>query len=108
MNKNLRITKMILGNEINLKSESLPSENVSGHAENLVETEQTAAHEHTLYAETVWQGKYFTVTNSMLNAWIVVAIVIVFSLIIRSKIKKIPSGIQNYAETVVDGALESG
>ncbi|MCX6740222.1 MAG: F0F1 ATP synthase subunit A [Candidatus Parcubacteria bacterium] len=91
---------MISVNENNILVVNLPAE----HAENLVETEQVE-HEHTLYAETIWQGKYLTITNSMINAWIVVLIVIVLSLIIKLKIKKIPSGIQNGAEMVIDGAL---
>jgi F-type H+-transporting ATPase subunit a len=83
---------MILENENNLTQTSLPQET-------------QAETEHTLYAEPIWQGKYFTITNSMINAWIVVLIVIVLSLVIRKNLKKIPSGIQNYVETIVEGAL---
>ncbi|MCX6744307.1 MAG: F0F1 ATP synthase subunit A [Candidatus Parcubacteria bacterium] len=83
---------MISGNDINLIETALP-----------IETQ--AETEHTLYAEPLWHGKYFTVTNSMINAWVVVLIVIVLSLVIKKNLKKIPSGIQNYAEVVVEGAL---
>jgi len=61
--------------------------------------------EHTLYAEPIWQNKYFTITNSMINAWIVVLIVLAISLALRRKIKLIPTGLQNYFETVVEAAL---
>lgn len=90
--------------ENNTIAETLPIEATSVHAEGLAET-QEVEHEHTLYAETIWHGKYFTITNSMINAWVVVFIVIILSLLIRKNIKKIPTGIQNYTETVIEGAL---
>ncbi len=91
---------MKLENQTNHNSQALPGQNSNSQ----IQTEEVE-HEHTLFAETIWQGKYFSVTNSMINAWIVVLIVIVLSLIIRKRIKKIPEGIQNYCEAVVDGAL---
>jgi F-type H+-transporting ATPase subunit a len=45
----------------------------------------------------------FTVTNSMLVTWIVAAGIIVFAQAATRNIKKIPSGIQNFWEWLVEG-----
>lgn len=65
----------------------------------------TVIHEHTLYAESVYQVGSFKVTNSLLNSWIVVLVVIILSLLIRKKINLIPRGIQNAFEMAVEGFL---
>jgi F-type H+-transporting ATPase subunit a len=64
-------------------------------------TEQITT-EHTLYAEPIFHFGNFTVTNSLLNTWLVVLIVIIFGLYFRSKIKLIPSGIQNFVEAALE------
>ncbi len=66
---------------------------------------QESGHAHTLYAEPVFNLSNFTVTNSLLTSWIVVFLIIIFSIILRLKIKKIPRGIQNFFEIIVEGAL---
>ncbi len=67
--------------------------------------QSTASHEATLYAEPIFQLGNFNVTNSLLHSWLAVLVIIVIALTIRFKIRKIPKGIQNYAETVLEGAL---
>lgn len=62
-------------------------------------------HEATLYAEPVFQIGDFNITNSLLTSWLAVLLIIIISLTIRFKIHKIPRGLQNYAETIWDGAL---
>lgn len=62
-------------------------------------------HESTLFAEPVFHFGGFTVTNSLLLSWMAVVVIIAGSLFIRSRIKRVPTGIQNYAEIIVDGAL---
>lgn len=64
------------------------------------------SHEHTLFAEPIFNVGGFTVTNSLLNTWLVVVIVLVVSLAVRAKIKMIPRGLQNIMETVVEQLLE--
>jgi len=73
-------------------------------AENL-ETQQEISHEPTLYAESVFSLGKFTITNSLLNSWIAVAIIIVLAVAISRKVKKIPKGIQNYIEVILEGAM---
>jgi len=62
-------------------------------------------HEHTLYAEPIYHVGGFNITNSLLNSWIVVFIVIVLSLAIGRKIKTIPTGIQNAFEAIIEAFL---
>lgn len=69
-----------------------------GHEE--VNTE--IIHENTLFAEPIFHIGNLSITNSLLNSWIVVAILVIFSLYFKTKIKQIPTGIQNAFETVID------
>ncbi len=71
-----------------------------------VETQAEVGHEHTLFAESVFQIGNLTITNSLLNSWIVVFLVIIISLTVRSRIKQIPRGIQNVLEMAVEGFLD--
>ncbi len=62
------------------------------------------SHESTLYAEPIYHFGNFTVTNALFTSWIVVFILIIVAVVIRIKIKKIPKGIQNLFEIVIEGA----
>jgi len=89
------------------------SENEAANQEEtvLVEEQETQAsfeqisHETTLFAEPIFHFGNFTITNSLLNSWLVLIIILISALIIGKKIKKIPSGIQNYLEIIFEGAL---
>jgi F-type H+-transporting ATPase subunit a len=70
----------------------------------LVPTTEQIAHESTLYAEPIAHFGSFTVTNALFTSWIVVLIIIVVSIIVKFTIKKIPKGIQNLFEIVIEGA----
>lgn len=67
---------------------------------------QETTHEHTLFAEPIFNIGGFNVTNSLLNTWLVVVIVLIISLSVRLKIKLIPRGIQNVMEAVVESLLD--
>ncbi len=62
-------------------------------------------HGHSLYAEPIFNIGSFTVTNSVLNSWIAVILIVVISWAIRRRLKEIPTGIQNAMEMVVEGFL---
>lgn len=64
------------------------------------------AHESTLYAEPIAHIGNFTITNSLFTSWIVVVIIFIIALAVRLSIKKIPKGIQNLFELIIDGALD--
>jgi len=71
--------------------------------ENIVE--EQVSHEVTIYAEPVFHIGSFQVTNSLLTSWLAVIVVLVFSIIIRIKLKKIPGKLQHIFEVIMDGAL---
>jgi len=69
------------------------------------ETQTKSEHGHTLYAEEVANVGGFPITNSMINTWMVVVIVLIFGLFIRKRIKEVPTGLQNVLEMIVEGFL---
>lgn len=66
---------------------------------------QEISHEITLHAEPVTTIGNFPITNALITAWTTVAIIIVFVAILRTQLKEIPRGIQNFFEYIIDGAL---
>ena len=67
--------------------------------------EQELAHEVTLFAEPVLHYGNFTITNALFTSWIAVFILIIISLVLRSKLREVPGKVQNVFEIVVEGAL---
>lgn len=61
-------------------------------------------HESTLFAEPIAHFGSFTVTNALFTSWIVVFILIIIAVVVKFSIKKIPKGIQNLFELVIEGA----
>lgn len=75
------------------------------HAE---EGEKHLTHETTMYAEPLLDVGPFTITNSLLTSWVAVLIIIIISLVLRFKIKRIPGKFQGFFETLIEGALSVG
>ena len=71
---------------------------------NTENTTEEISHESTLYAEPIAHFGSFTVTNALFTSWIVVFILIVISIIVRTSLKKIPKGIQNLFEIIIEEA----
>jgi F-type H+-transporting ATPase subunit a len=86
---------------------------MNSHNENInLESEEQAVHEeaqeehgHTLYAEPIGHIGSFTVTNSLLNSWLVVILLVVFAISFKNKIKTIPGKFQSILEMVIDYLL---
>lgn len=70
------------------------------------EEPQQVSHEVTIFAEPVFHIGSFTVTNSLLNSWVVVLALVVVSLALGKKAKAIPSRFQAGVETVIEGAIK--
>lgn len=68
-------------------------------------TENQIQHETTLFAEPIFHVGKFTITNSIITSWITVFILVILFVSIGKKIKKIPRGIQNVFEIILEGAL---
>lgn len=60
----------------------------------------------TLAAEHIGSFFGFPITNSLLATWIVMGILIVFSLIVKNRLSLVPSGAQTVAELVVGGLYD--
>jgi F-type H+-transporting ATPase subunit a len=75
--------------------------------ENQINQNQTAeiTHEVTLYAEPIAHIGPLPITNALLTSWIAVIVIIILVIGIRSKLKEIPKGIQNFFEIILEGAL---
>ncbi len=67
--------------------------------------QQQILHETTLFAEPIYQNKNFTITNALFTSWGAVIIIVIMALILRSKLREIPRGIQNLFEIIIEGAL---
>jgi len=61
--------------------------------------------ENTLFAEPIIHYKNFTITNSLINSWVAILIILVLAVVVRFKIKAIPRGIQNVFEMIIEGFL---
>jgi len=88
-------------NKIEIQENIVTTNNI----ENNIKVEEKPSHEVTIYAEPVFHIGSFQVTNSLLTSWLAVLVVLVFSIIIRMKLKKIPGKLQHVFEVIIDGAL---
>ncbi len=68
-------------------------------------TREEIIHENTLYAEPIAQVGSFTITNSLMTSAFGLFIIIILAILIRKNIKKVPTGIQNAMEMVIEGFL---
>ncbi|MFA6338671.1 MAG: F0F1 ATP synthase subunit A [Candidatus Paceibacterota bacterium] len=80
--------------------------NTNTEATREVHTTESSGHEHTLYAEEIFNIGGFPITNSLINSWIMILIVIIMGFVLRAKISLVPKGIQNIFEVVIDEFLE--
>jgi len=64
------------------------------------------SHEHHIYAQELFNVGGFPITNSMLNTWIVVVLLVVVSLIVKRRIKTVPRGLQNMFEIIIEKFLD--
>lgn len=69
------------------------------------EVGQEISHEVTIFAEPVFHFKNFTITNALFSSWFAVAVIAIIALVLRSKLREIPKGIQNLFEVIIEGAL---
>lgn len=66
---------------------------------------QELKHESTLYAEPVAHFGSFAVTNALITSTSAVLVIVLMAVAIRTKLREIPKGIQNFLEFVLEGAL---
>lgn len=68
-------------------------------------TEVAPIHETTIFAEPVFQVGNFQITNSLLNSWLAVLVIVILCVALRLKLKQIPGKIQHIFEILLEGAL---
>ena len=66
---------------------------------------QEIIHEHTVYAEPIFKVGDFNVTNSLINSWIIVGVIVIFSLLVKLKLNAVPRGVQNLFEFIIESLL---
>lgn len=71
---------------------------------NSVEATEAKHETHTLFAEPIFHINNFNITNSLLTSWLAVFFIIILSLVIKAKIKKVPGQFQSFMEKVMEGA----
>jgi F-type H+-transporting ATPase subunit a len=71
-------------------------------------TEETneVSHENTLFAEPIFHVGGFTITNSLLNSWLTVVILILAALALKKKLSSRPGLLQGGWEYILEGALK--
>lgn len=85
----------------NIEKKSGEAEVTAGHEGAVSEIK----HENTLFAEPVYHLGGFPITNSLLNSWLVVILVVILGVAIRKKVAMVPRGLQNAMESIVEGFL---
>jgi len=69
------------------------------------EAQTEVAHEPTVYAEPIIQIGGLTITNSIFSSLLVTITLVVAFILVRTKIKQIPKGLQNFFEMILEFGL---
>lgn len=76
---------------------------------NIEETAHEAAAqpetEHTLFAEEIGHLGSLPITNSLLNSWLAVLVIVILAVVIKKNLKTIPNRLQNALEMIIEGFL---
>ena len=94
-----------VGQEEHQETETQYVENAHVDVEETHATTEAVSHEVSLAAEPIAHIGSFNITNSLLNTWIIVAVLIVLAVTLKLKLKQIPKGIQNIFEIIVEAGL---
>ncbi len=62
-------------------------------------------HEQTLFAEPIFNVYGFPITNALITSWIAVLVIVVLSISLRAKMKRVPGKLQHFFEVVLEGGL---
>lgn len=62
-------------------------------------------HENTLYAEPIAQIGNFPITNALATSTVALVIIVILGLLVSRNIKKVPTGLQNALEMIIEGFL---
>jgi F-type H+-transporting ATPase subunit a len=63
-------------------------------------------HENTLYSESIGHIGSFTITNSLMTSGLALVIIVTLGILVSRKIKKVPTGLQNGLEMIIETFLD--
>jgi len=63
-------------------------------------------HENTLFAEPIAHIGNFPITNALMTSGVALIIIVTISILVGRKIKKVPTGLQNALEMIIEAFLE--
>lgn len=69
-------------------------------------TTSELSHEPTLFAEPLLHVGSFTITNALFTTWLAMIVIIGCAIALRMRISKVPRGIQNVFEMIVEKGME--
>ncbi|MBU0649288.1 F0F1 ATP synthase subunit A [Patescibacteria group bacterium] len=83
---------------------------MSAEAEHITQESEAQESEHfeheiSLAPETIFNVAGFSVTNSLLNSWMTVIILIICAVVLFKKIKQVPKGMQNVFEMIIEAVF---
>lgn len=70
------------------------------------ETHSEISHEHGVAAKPLAEVAGFEITNSLVTSWMVVFLIVIFSLAVKTKISKVPGALQSALEIITEKFLE--
>jgi len=83
------------------------SEQTTEHVEvAAAETHAEVRHEHTLFAEKVFDIAGFPVTNSLINSWFAIVAIVIIAAVLRLRIRLIPGMLQNIFESAMEAFFD--
>lgn len=94
------------------QTEMTESSNDLSHAETTTEAQaennhqEEIVHEHTLFAEPLFEVGPLTITNSLLTSWLALFIILIVGLIFRARLTTVPRKLQNVVEMTMEKFLE--
>ncbi len=74
-------------------------------SEQQVEAHEEIIHENTLFAEPIAHVGNFPITNALATSTVALIIIVVLTVLIKRNLKKVPTGLQNAMEIIIEGFL---
>lgn len=95
---------------VNHYSEETTTSADATHSEVTTETSYNehaeVVHEHTLFAEPIFDLGALSVTNSLFTSWLALLIILIIGMVFKSKVSLVPQKIQNVIEMVIEKFLD--
>lgn len=95
---------------VNHHSEEATTSVDATHSEGTVEVSRNehteVVHEHTLFAEPIFDLGSLSVTNSLFTSWLALLIILIIGVVFKSKVSLVPKKLQNVIEMAMEKFLD--